>query len=252
MAAENAVPFLFYEKPLSKCVQTLMLQVMKQSTQVVQGFIFFRNRAIIKAHYDEAECDKVLESMVINKQNVLTYLNRKYIPTFTKTGAIFKDQACIQKVKIMPDKTLYIHIGNSEPHKIITDTIHVMKLLREHGFDFIPEMKYYIEQLKIAFQDTLTYNLCIAEFGLKVPAPAKLYERQLKMKYGKLEEVARIKKRSVKRKFLRYHVKRGMMTWKQLRKIINMEADDYTVLKIKKICNEVRAENIANGIVIDY
>ena len=225
---------------------------MKQSTHIVQGFIFFRNRTIIKAHYDEEECDKVLEAMIINKENVLSYLNRKYIPTYTEWGAIFKDQSCIQKVKVMPDKTLYIHIANSEPHKIITDTIHVMRLLKTEGYDFIPEIKYYIETLKIAYQDTLTYNLCIEEFGFKVPAPAKQYERELKAKFGKLENVAKIKKRSVKRKFLRYHVKRGKMTWKQLRRIINMDAEDYTESRIKRICDEVRAENIANGIDIDY
>jgi len=243
---------LFYEKKLSESVQRLMYQVMKQSTNIVQGFIFFRNRTIIKAHYDEEGCDALLKAMVINKDNVLAYLNRKYIPTPHEKGLIFKDQSCIQKVMVMEDQTLYIHIKNSEPHKIITDTVHVMKLLDEAGFDYLPEIKYYIEQLKIAYQDTQLYNLCIEEFGMKVPAPAKMYERQLKQKYAKLEEIAKIKKRSVKRKFLRYHVKRGMMTWVQLRRIINMEATDYTPSIIKRLCNEIRAEQKEAGIEVDY
>jgi len=243
---------LIYEKKLSDCVKTLMLQVMKQSTHVVQGFIFFRNRSIIKAHYDEEGCDALLKSMVINKDNVLAYLNRKYIPTKVENGCMFKDQSCIQKAIIKEDGTLYLHIKNSEPHKIITDTVHVMKLLKQEGFEFRPEIKYYIEQLKIAFQDTQLYNLCLTEWGFKVPAPAKIYQRQLEVKYKKLDTVAAIKKRSVKRKFLRYHVRRGMMTWKQLRRLINMEAPDYNPHTIKKLCDEIRAENAAEDIIVDY
>ena len=89
------------------------------------------------------------------------YLNRKYIPTRVKDGCIFPGQNCIQRVRIKEDGTLFMHIKNSEPHKIITDTIHIMKILREHEFTFIPEIKYYIEQLKIAYQDTMLYNLCL-------------------------------------------------------------------------------------------
>lgn len=241
---------MIYEKKLSESVKKLMFQVMKRSTQVVMGFIFFRDRTIIKAHYDEEDCDALLKTMIINKDNVLKYLDRKYIPTYTDYGAMFKDQACIQKVKIMPDKTLYIHIKNSEPHKIITDTVHVMKLLKVKGYDFIPEIKYYIEQIKIAYQDTMLYNLLLEEFGFKVPAPARMYERELKQKFSKLENVAKIKKRSVKRKFCRWRVKQGQMTWQQLRDIINIS--DFSESNIKKVCNEIREQNRVNGIKFEY
>jgi len=243
---------MIYEKKLSDCIKKLMLQVMKQSTHVVQGFIFFRHRTIIKAHYDEEACDALLKTMVINKQNVLSYLNRKYIPTKLDDGLLFKDQNCIQKAIVKEDGTLFIHIKNSEAHKIITDTVHVMKLLREHGFAFKEEFKYYIEQIKIAFQDTMLYNLCLEEFGFKVPAPARIYERQLKAKYSKLEEIARIKKRSVKRKFCRWLVKIEQITWVQLRKLINMEAEDYTPVKIRRICNEIRDEQRAIGVKVQF
>jgi len=243
---------MIYEKPLSECVKRLMFQVMKQSTHVVQGFIFFRNRTIIKAHLDEEECDKVLESMVINKENVLTYLRRKYIPTWKDDGAIFKDQSCIQKVRIMEDKTLYVHIANSEPHKIITDTIHIMRLLEEHGFEFVREAKYYIETLKIAYQDTILYNMCIEEFGFKVPASAKIYERELMTKFGTMYNIVKIKKRSVKRKFLRVKVKTGQITWKELRKFINMTPEQYTPVGIKAIIDEVRKDAIERGVKVDW
>ena len=243
---------MIYEMPLSTVVKKLMYQVMKQSSHVVEGFIFFRNRTIVKAHYDEEPCNDVLKAMIINRDNVLTYLRRKYIPTWKDDGAIFKDQSCIQKVKIMPDKTLYIHIGNSEPHKIITDTIHIMRLLEDHGFDFVPEIKYYIETLKIAFQDTLLYNVCLVEFGFRVPAPAKIYERQLKLKYSNMYEIVKIKKRSVKRKFLRYYVKIGQLDWKQLRSVVNMNAEDYIHTKMVQRVKDLRQESIDKGYKITF
>lgn len=237
-----------YEKKLSDSVKLMMYQVMKQSTQVVQGFIFFRNRTIIKAYYDEEGCDELLKSMVINKSNVLKYLGRKYVPTFKPNGAIFKNQACIQSVKIMPDKTLYIHIKNSEPHKVITDTVHVMSLLRDAGYDFIEEIKYYIEQIKIAYQDTMLYNICIKEFGYKVPSPSRMYEKELVSKFKRLESVVKIKKRSVKRKFCRHWVKIGQLNWEELRKIINV--DDFSEKNVKQVCSEIRASIESRGIIV--
>jgi len=241
-----------YEKNISDSVKTLMWQVMKNSSQVVQGFIFFRNRTIIKAHYDKEGCDKLLKEMVINQENVLRYLRRKYIPHWNENGCIFKDQSCIQKVIIREDGTLYMHIKNSEPHKIITDSVHVMGLLRAKGLEFSPDIKYYIEQVKIAFQDVMLYNLCLTEWGYKVPSPAKLYERQIMSKYGKLEAIAGVKKRSIKRKYLRYWVKRGQMDWPQLRRLINMGNDDYNPTFIRHICKEIREENRACGITVEY
>jgi len=243
---------MIYEMKLSDVVKKLMFQIMKQSSHIVQGFIFFRNRTIVKAYYDEEGCDAVLKSMIINKENVLTYLKRKYIPTWNDNGATFKDQSCIQRVKIMPDKTLYIHIANSEPHKIITDTIHIMRLLKEHGFDFVQEIKYYIETLKIAYQDTLLYNMCLTEFGFKIPAPARIYERQLKTKFGDMYSIIKIKKRSVKRKFLRYYVKRGEIDWKQLRGAINMEPEDYTPPKMQQRVKAMRQESIEKGYSVTF
>ena len=239
-----------YEKKLSDCIKTLMFQVMKRSTAVVQGFIFFRDRSIIKAHYDAEACDAFLESLIINKHNVLSYLGRKYIPTVVENGCLFKDQKCIQKAIIREDGTLYIHIKNSEPHKIITDTIHVMSILRNEGFTFREEIKFYIEQVKIAFQDVMLYNICLAEFGFKVPSPARIYEKQLRAKYSKLETIAAIKMRSVKRKFLRWLVKEEKIVWSDLREILKIE--DYKPHNIKAICADVRERARARGVKITF
>ena len=239
-----------FKIPLSEFVKKTMFRVMKNSSHVVQGFIFFRNRIISKVYFDEEECDKLLEALIINKNNVLNYLNRKYIPTYTEDGAIFKDQSCIQKVKVLPDKSLIIHIHKSEPHKIITDTFHVMKILKAKGFDYEPHIKFFIDQLQIAYQDTLLYNLLLKEFGMPVPPQAKQYEKQLMFKYGKLESIAKIKKRSVKRKFLRYHAKREKITWTELRQIINI--DDFSESNIKRVCNEIREAAKERGVKVDY
>ena len=232
--------------PLSEFVKKLMYQVMKNSSHVVQGFIFFRHRIIGKVYYDEEACDQLLKDIIINKTNVLNYLRRKYIPTYSETGAIFKNQACIQKVDIKPDKSILIYINKSEPHKIITDTIHVMNLLREEGKEFDPHIKLYINQVQIAYQDTLLYNELLKDFGYKPPAQSIRYGRELLTKYGKLEAVAKIKKRSVKRKFLRYYSKIGKITWEELRKVINIT--DFSERNVRLVCNEIRAAAKERGV----
>jgi len=235
-----------YKIPLSEFVKKIMFKVMRNSTEVIEGFITFRHRLISKVYYDEEACDKLLEQMVINKNNVLTYLNRKYIPTYNEEGASFKDQKCIQKVKVKPDETLIIHIANSEPHKIITDTIHVMKLLKGESFSFKPKIKYYVDQIKISIQDVWLYNHLITEFGWHPPYSARELGKQLYTKYGKLEVIAAIKQRSVKRKLLRYHFKVGNITWKDLREILTIT--DFSERNIRLICKRVRQDAIDRGV----
>jgi hypothetical protein len=234
----------------SEFIKKIMYRVMKNATQVVQGFIFFRNRIVSKVYYDEKACDDLLVTMVINKDNVIKYLERKYIPTFVEKGALFKDQKCIQSAMVDEDGTMVVHIAKSEPHKIITDTIHVRRLLIAHGFKLTNNIIFKIDQIQIAYQDTLLYNILLTEFGLPIPAASRMYAKQLLQKYGRLEEVAKIKKRSVKRKFCRYYAKQGKITWKNLRTLINIV--DFSPVNIKKVCNDIRDESRARGVVVDF
>lgn len=222
---------------------------MKYASSVEQGFLFFRHRVISVVELDLEECQQLLKDMIINEQNVLTYLKRKYIPTFVENGAVFKDQNCIQKAILKKDYLL-IYINKSEPHKIITDTIHVKRLLEEKGFVVPNKIKFFINQLQIAFQDTLLYNLLLTEFGTPPPSVARTYEKQLLFKYKNLENVAKIKKRSVKRKFLRWRVKREELTWKELRRIINIE--DFSPKNIRMVCNEIREAAKERGVKVTF
>ena len=128
-----------FEIKQSEFVKKLMWKVMKFAGNVEQGFLFFRNRIVSKVHFDEKECRELLVDMIINEANVLRYLKRKYIPTWVEDGAIFKDQKCIQRA-VIKDGYLFIHIAKSEPHKIITDTMHVRNLMIEHGLN--PPIKH--------------------------------------------------------------------------------------------------------------
>ena len=232
----------------SEFIKKLMYRVMLRSNFVVQGFIFFNNRIIVETEFDADECDKLLESMIINKENVIRYLGRKYIPTYIPNGAIFRNQKCIQKAIVNEEGTMIVHIAKSEPHKIITDTIHVKHLLELNGLHPTNRTKYFIDQVQIAYQDTLLYNLLLKEFGFPIPSVAKGYEKQLLRKYGKLENIVKIKKRSVKRKFLRYRMKKGEIDWKQLRRIIDL--DDYSSHGIKKLTKEIKEEALLKGIIV--
>jgi hypothetical protein len=128
--------------------------------------------------------------------------------------------------------------------------MHVRNLLAKQGFEFTDKIKFFIDQVQIAYQDTLLYNVLLRDFGMAIPASSRAYERELLFKYRKLEEVAKIKKRSVKRKFLRYHVKRGLMEWTQLRRCINIT--DFSPNNIRIVCNSIRQENRDKGLKIDY
>ena len=201
-----------FEIKQSYFVKKLMWKVMKYADSVQQGFLFFRNRIVTKVVFDEEDCKQLLKDMIINEVNVLRYLQRKYVPTWIEKdgkciGAIFKDQSCIQKALLKETEEgvpyLLIHIAKSEPHKIITDTIHVRNLFQEKGLIASKNIKFMIDQVQIAYQDTLLYNLLLKEFDMKPPSTSLRYERELLFKYAKLENVAKIKKRSVKRKFLR-------------------------------------------------
>ena len=229
----------------SDFVKKIMFRLLRNSNFVSSGFITYPSRLVAVTDFDEEECRKLCASMVINVDNVIAYLKRKYIPTYTKNGAIFKDQKCIQRVVIKEDKSLLVLIDNSEPHKVVTDTIHVMNLLRDHGFEFSNRVKYVINQSKFLFQDIPLYVLISEELGFKTPSVAKHLARDVLRKYSKLENVAKIKKRSIKRKFLRYYVKLGMIDWKQLRKI--MTITDFKPAAIKKFCDEIREESRSKG-----
>jgi len=243
-----------FEIPLSEFIKKLMWRVMRYAGNVEKGFLFFRNRIVTKVHFDPDESRQLLKDMIINEDNVIRYLRRKYIPTWIENGAIFKDRSCIQKALLKEtsegEKYILIYINKSEPHKIITDTIHVRQLFRDKGLDTPVNTKFYINQIQIAYQDTLLYNLLLTEFGTPPPSMARVYERQLLSKYQKLENVAKIKKRSVKRKFLRWRVKRGDLIWTELRRVINI--DDFSETNIKKVCTEIKDAAKERGVKVDF
>lgn len=225
--------------PLSLAVQRLMFGLLENGDPSKNN-IFLDSQERLFAYYDDA-CDALLERMVIKKDNVLRYLNRKYIPKFNETGAIFENQKCIQKVVINPDKSLFIHIAKSEPHKIITDTLHVMRLLKDRGFEFDQKIEFQIDQVQMVRQDIMLYNQLVRDIGLVPPAAFIREANILLEKYPDLETIAWIKKRTIKRKFLRYYVRLGKINWKQLRQIMNIV--DFTDDNIKAVCNDIRTQN---------
>jgi hypothetical protein len=183
---------------------------------------------------------------MINKDNVLKYLGGKYIPTWTKKGCVFLDQKCIQKAFIKEDKTLYIHIKNSEPHKIITDTLHVMNILRTGNSDFIEEIKFYIEQVKLSYFDVPLYNECLKDFGIPIPTSAIRFQRLILKSIPTLEKLAEMKMVNMKRKYLRYFLKIGEIDRENIRKLLAIK--DFSSNNIKQICNEVRGDLKLKGL----
>ena len=92
--------------------------------------------------------------------------------------------------------------------------------------------------------------MLIKEFGLRPPPAGLILEKQILFKYKNLEEIARLKMRSIKKKFLRWHLKRGALTKDQAREILTIRI--FKPILIRKLCNQIRKENRAKGWKVDY
>lgn len=242
---------------LSEFVIFVMKRLLRNPVE--KGEIHYGQRIKTELEFDQEECEKILEELCINKENVLRYLGHKYIPTWHEgegnkgekiQGATFVGQKCIQKVNIIDGK-LYIFIYNSEIHKVITDSIHVMNLLDAQGLTFDRSKVFYIiENLKVVYQDLLIYMELLMNRGEHIPAILKDYKKDILMKFPTLHDIAKIKKRSIKRKYLRYFVLKGYLEWKDLRKIISIE--NYSDIYIKKTCFEVVEKAKERGVDINW
>lgn len=235
-------------KPLSETLKFVIYKLMKNSSFLDEGFICYGRRIVFKTSFDEEACEQLLKQMMINKDTVLKYLEHKYVPTYVENGAFFRKQKCIQKVLIREDGEVFIFIRNSEPHKIITDTMHVMKILSDHGFVFTNNMTFIISNLKVNYYDLLLYNVLVKEFGYSLPYSAKFQEKRLRFHFKKLEDIARIKKVSIKKKFLRYMKKVNMLDNSIARQLIDI--DNFRKPNIYSICKDVRENMKLKGFVL--
>ena len=228
---------------LSEAMIKMMTMVVKMPEH--QKMLIMNRTIRMAVDIDYPECEKMLEDLVINKDNVLRYLRRVYIPTVVENGLIFKDQKCIQRAVII-DNEVVIHIANSEIHKLCTDTMHVIQLLKENGFDVegMP-IRFRVDHLKVVWQDLPLYYEFLAERGIKITALTN-YFKIFKKERPDLESIAKIKKRSVKRKYLRWHCKKGYILWADLRKIINIS--DFSNSNIKRVCDEIRQDSVERGV----
>jgi len=217
---------------------------------VEKGEIHYGQRIRVELDFDQERCEEILVDLSIKKDNVLRYLAHKYKPSWLDDGARFLEQKCIQKV-IINNGILTIFIFNSEIHKVITDSIHVMSLLEAKGMTFDKtKVNYIIENLKVVYQDLLIYMGLLEKMGEPVPYGLKTLKTEILQKFPTLHSIAKIKKRSIKRKYLRYLVQRGYLKWEELRKIINIE--NFSDIYIKTICFEVIQGAKDRGVDINW
>ena len=86
--------------------------------EVMQNPDYIIKNVVGESEFDRGECEKLLETMVINQPNVLRYLKLRYVPTVTECGIVFQKQKCIQKALIV-DGVVEVYIKKCEPHKVI-------------------------------------------------------------------------------------------------------------------------------------
>ncbi len=195
--------------------------------------------------FDEFQADRLLENLAINKGNVLRYLPKKYKPTFAESGIKFKDVACIQQA-VITDKNLTVLIHNSEPHKILTDTFYILQLLDAKGYKYIKgNINYKIDLLKINSIDLLIYVEILKKYGYSIPAGVYRYTESLLTKYDSLFKIVKIKKKSIRRKYLRYYAAKGWILWNELRLLMNIYTE--TDEEINHIIEDIKFNSRIRG-----
>lgn len=183
--------------------------------------------------WDEIDSQLLLEDLGIKPNYVARYLKMKYKPKWLdENTCIFENVSCIQKAQIK-DGLLYIDFKNSEPHKLPTDIKHVEYLFLSKG---IRDVFIRVETMKIIPQEILLYKAY-----LPAVSPSReireYIEKELK-KYHNLYEISKIKKRSIKRKYLRPYIVREQMTFKQMRTIMNIK--DFSEENIKEVVDSLK------------
>jgi len=201
--------------------------------------IYIKTDVRAKIDLDTHLCYKMLNTMGIVPKFVTRYLKMKYKPTWINDNiAIFKDVSCIQK-SIFKDGKLRIEFMNSEPHKLPTDINFVLGLYQAKGM-IVDEtdISISIQNLKLVPQDILLYRAFLPD----TPPSYEIrqYADDLVEKYPNLYVIGRIKKRSIKRKFLRYYVVRKVISWQQLRIVMNIT--DFSEEAIKKTIDSLNIQ----------
>jgi hypothetical protein len=188
---------------------------------------------------DQLECYQMLNRMGIVPKFVLRYLKMKYKPVWKADNlAIFEDVNCIKRA-VYKDKLLMIDFYNSEPHKLPTDIKYVLNLFKSKGVILESDcIKIRIENLKILPQDILLYRAFMPEVQPSIEI--REYADALIEKYPNLYKIATIKKRSIKRKYLRYYVVRNIISWEQLRVVMNIT--DFSEENIKKVIDALEVQ----------
>ena len=185
-----------------------------------KGNFFYGGNIVEDMIFDKEECIRILSELSINYENVLKYLNCKYKPCYVSNGVIFPNKKCIQN-GIITGNSLLINIKNSEPHKIITDTFYIIDLLKRKDLDFDEDIiSFRIDNLKMKYEDCLMYSEFLKSKGEILDSIVNIHVNNILSKYPTFKDILKIKKKSIKRKYLRYCVQRKLITMEDLLMII--------------------------------
>ena len=222
---------------LSEFVKSQVSGVLK--TREDKGFITIQRRVFRKCKFDQEACERILESFCIRKESVLRYLEGKYVPTYMKgrPGAVFRNQSCLQKCIYMKNEEFFIHIRNSEPHKIITDVLHCYFIMGNKGIFPSANLTILIERTKTFLQNIPVYTLCVQEWHKPLPYLGRYYRTKILSKYDSLEKIASIKFSVIKKKLLTYYLKQEKIT--RLEMLVLLKNQNFRQSYIRKLCQAI-------------
>jgi len=228
---------------LSDHVKLIISQIVKKA---ITSEMKWEQRLIFEAEFDKEGCEQVLEDLTIRKDNVLSYLQHKYVETVIENGMAFPNQKCLQRAVVDNEQRVLITIKNSEPHKILTDTIHVFNRLEANNIPHSNNVKIVILNLKVVYFDVALYFLCLKQWNLPLPSQHEKITKDIFSKYPTLEAVAQLRRKNIKRKLLRYYLKQGWIEWKDLRALINLR--EFDRIKVYDICTQIKQNAFNRGV----
>jgi hypothetical protein len=234
-------------KTVSEFVKLAVGKIVKGHEE--QGFFYYGRRVVAELIWDEKTSTNLLLSFMVRKDSVLRYLALKYIPTRTPNGARFLGQSCIQSVTITPNNKFFIHIKNSEPHKIITDTLHARSIMASYGYDLslYPTILYKIDYLKGSKQDIPMYIECLKEWGSPVNSVTRRLQKMLLLQARGFAGILAITRASIKKKWLRYYYKIGLINYIELRGLVKDVPTRRIFCRIKAKKYQERARQMGLG-----
>ncbi len=229
----------------------LMIKILNDSKWEWQAPFTEYKDIEIKGEFDTEFCLLLLNNLVIKKDNVLTYLRRKYPFKLINSNEVeFHKSKCIQKA-LLNDELIQINSKAAEIHKLITDFLYIKEIFNTKA----KYVNFKIEFLRLQKYDVLLYMNALRKMNLlqKVKYTPRFYEYKLLNEFPTYHRIMAMKNIGQQKRILRYWLDNGYFTY-DLHKLIiyNKITVDELISKIKELKLPMIHSYFGQKLISDY